>query len=179
MGIWALWVALFGLVGCQSGPQDDLQVWMNEQSAQLKPNLKPLPEIKPFPMVSYETVDILDPFQPAKIVPDKRVGGGSGLAPDFERPKEELEKYPLDALRFVGLLRRGSVVEAIVIVDKKVYRVRIGQHMGQDFGKIVRIETSAALDEGKIVLEEIVQDSNGDWQKREKEIELMQQEAQR
>jgi len=90
----------------------------------------PLPEIKPFPIVSYDAGGLLDPFSASKIEPEKKPSsGGSGLKPDFNRFKEPLESYPLESLKMVGVLKQGKMRSAIILADKTAHTVKIGNYM--------------------------------------------------
>lgn len=168
---WLVALAPLLLVACGSEEHSDIKQWMRESTKDLRGHVPPLPEVKPFPAVSYEPGNLPDPFRPSKIEPDKKLGGG-GVKPNFDRRKEELERYPLDSIKFVGLLRDAKLLYAVVTADKRVYRVKIGNYMGQDFGMITDIQTTPGLDEGKLVLRELVQDPSGDWGERETVLEM-------
>jgi type IV pilus assembly protein PilP len=67
----------------------------------------------------------------------------------------------------VGTLQQNRVNFALVKTpDNTLYRVRAGNHMGQNFGVIT------AVSETEIGLKEIVQDSGGDWTERNASINL-------
>lgn len=163
------------LAACGGEEHSDIKQWMKDATKDLRGHVPPLPEVKPFPVVSYEPGDLVDPFRPSKIEPEKKAGGG-GIKPDLDRRKEELERYPLDAIKFVGLIRDVKLLYAIVTADKRIYRVKIGNYLGQDFGMITDIQTSPGLDEGRLVLKELVQDPSGDWVERESVLEMQVQE---
>lgn len=164
------------LAACGGEEHTDIKDWMKEATKDVRGAVPPLPEVKPFPVVSYDAGNLLDPFRPAKIEPEKKSGGG-GVKPDFDRRKEELERFPLDALRFVGLIRNDKTLFAVIIADKRVYRVRTGNYMGENFGRITDIEASPGMDEGKVILKEQIQDPSGDWAERTSILELQVQEA--
>lgn len=174
--LWPVLLAASLLSACGSEEHSDIKEWMKEQTKELRGRVPPLPEVKPFPVVSYDASDLVDPFRPSKIEPEKKQGG-SGAKPDFDRRREELERYPLETLKFVGLLRQGKLLYAVVVADKKIYRVKIGNYMGQDYGMITDIQTSPGLDEGKLILRELVQDPTGDWVERESVLEMQVQEG--
>ena len=161
---------------CGGDEHTDVKQWMAEATKDIRGRLPPLPEVKPFPVVSYDAGGLLDPFRPAKIEPEKK-GGGGGVKPDLERRKEELERYPLDALKFVGVIRDDKRLYAVIVADKRIYRVKVGNYMGEDFGRIVDIQASPGMDEGKVVLREQVQDPGGDWVERTSVLEMQVQEA--
>jgi type IV pilus assembly protein PilP len=159
------------LAACGSEEHSDIKLWMRDATKDLRGHVPPPPEVKPFPIVSYEPGDLPDPFRSSKIEPDRKAGGG-GAKPDFNRRKEELERYPLDQIKFVGLIRDTKLLYAVVTADKRIYRVKIGNYMGQDFGMITDIQTSPGLDEGRLVMKELVQDPSGDWIERESVLEM-------
>lgn len=161
------------LSACGADEHQDLKQWMQEASKGIKGKVMDLPEIKPFPIVSYEASDLVAPFKTSKIEPDKKMQGnsGGGMTPDFERIKEPLEAYPIEALKMVGLLKQGKMVNAIVMANKAAHRVKVGNYMGQNFGMIVDITDS------EIQLKELVQDSSGDWVERTSTLQLQEQEA--
>ncbi|MFN6961251.1 MAG: pilus assembly protein PilP [Rhodocyclaceae bacterium] len=162
-------VALLTLAGCAEQGHDEIRQWMEEASRDLKGGIPPLPELKPFPVVAYEAADLFDPFNPSRVEPERKGSGAN--KPDFDRPREQLEGYPLESIHFVGVLEKPRSKErrAIVRVDGVVYQVGIGNYLGQNFGRIVAINPT------EIVLKEIVQDPSGqtsDWVEREMTLQL-------
>ena len=163
--------ACLALVACTAEDNEDLRQWMKEASKDLKGGISPLPEVKPYEPVAYDAGSLLDPLKQAKIGPEQKKGGGGGLQPDMNRPREPLESYPLESLRFVGVITKVKVSYAIVAADASLYQVRAGSYMGQNFGVITRIS------EEEVTLKELVQDSAGEWVERESSLLLQAQEA--
>ncbi len=161
------------LAACGGGEHEDLKRWMAESTKDFKGHVPPLPEIRPFPVVSYDAVDVVDPFRASKIEPEKRAGrgAGTGIQPDFDRRREPLEAFPLESLKMVGMLQQGKMKHAVILAGKSVYQVKIGNYMGQDFGIITNITDS------EVQLRELVQDSSGVWGERTSALELQVQEA--
>lgn len=157
------------LMGCGDGGQEALKQWMEESARDLKGGVPPLPELKPFPVVAYEAADNPDPFNPARIEPERKGGGAN--KPDLDRPREQLENFPLESIKYIGLVEKSKTKTryALVQVDGVVYQVTKGNYMGQNFGRIV------AISPDEIVLREIVQDPSGqtsDWIEREVTLQL-------
>lgn len=162
--------ALLALSGCAERGHDEIRQWMEESSRDLKGGIPPLPELKPFPVVSYEAADKADPFSPARIEPERKGAGGANM-PDFDRPREQLENYPLESISYIGLVdkTKSKSKRAIVQVDGVLYQVGVGNYMGQNFGRVV------AITPNEIVLKEIVEDPSGqtsDWVEREMTLQL-------
>jgi type IV pilus assembly protein PilP len=161
----------FALASCGGDEHEDLKQWMAEASSNMRGRVQPIPEIKPFPIVSYDAADLPEPFSARKVVPEKRNAGG-GLQPDFDRPREPLEAYPLESLKMVGVVRKGKVLYGLIQVDKMVHQVRMGNHIGQSFGVITSIS------EAQVSVKELVQDPSGetaDWVERLANLQLQDQ----
>lgn len=164
-------LASVALVACSGGENEDLRQWMNEVAKDAKGNIPPLPQVKPYEPAPYDAGNLIDPFKPAKIGPDQRKSGGGGLQPDMDRPREPLESYPLESLKYVGVMSRKKASYAIILVDGSLYQVRTGNYMGQNFGVITNIT------ESELTLKELIQDSAGDWVERESSLLLQGQEG--
>ncbi len=163
------------LAACVPGDQDDLRQWMKQLRATTKPQIKPLSEPKEFHPQDYVAGSGSDPFDPMKLTQALRresaqpSANASLITPELSRRKEPLEAYPLDAIKMVGSMDKEGVPTALVTVDKLLYQVRVGNHLGQNYGKIV------AITETGIQLREIVQDPAGDWVERMTTLELQEQ----
>jgi type IV pilus assembly protein PilP len=159
-------VACVALASCSGEQYSDLRQFVKEADNLPHGRIPPLPEVKPYEPFAYEAYDLTDPFRPRKIEPPKTAGGG--LQPDFNRKKEPLEAYPLENLRMVGTLQQKKDTFALVKTpDNNLFRVKTGNYLGQNFGRIEDIS------EGAIKLKEIVQDGGGDWTERISTLQLV------
>jgi type IV pilus assembly protein PilP len=149
----------------------DLRQWMNDASRNLKGKVAPLPEIRPYEPVTYDAGNLVDPFKPSRAIPEVVKNTGGGKRPDIDRAREPLEAYPLESLRYVGVITRKKTSYAIIRVDGALYQVKTGNYLGQNFGVITRI------DESEIALKELVQDGTGDWIERMSSLMLQGQEG--
>ncbi|MBS0347772.1 MAG: pilus assembly protein PilP [Proteobacteria bacterium] len=156
------------LAGC-SDQQQDLRDWMAEASKDLKPSLKPLPPIRQASVVTYQGSGLIDPFKPAKLEPDKK---SALFTPDANRRREPLEAYPLESLRMVGVMMKKGQVHAIIAVDKTLHQVKVGNYLGQNYGKIT------AITESDVSLKELVEDASGEWTERISTLQLQEQAPQ-
>lgn len=160
------------LAGCSSDGQDDLRGWMRQLRSTTKPRTLELTEPKQFVPSDYQAEGGTDPFNPQKLTQALRrdssqsVANVSLIAPEMARRKQPLEAYPLDAIKMVGSLNKEGTPTALVSVDKLLYQVRVGNYLGQNYGKIM------AINETSMDLREVVQDSSGDWIERPTKIEL-------
>lgn len=165
----AIFLACLGLTACGGEEHQDLRQWMKESTKDFKGKIPPLPEIKSFPAVAYEAGDLLDPYNAAKIEPERKAGGGA-LKPDLDRRKEPLEAYPLESLKMVGALIKGKMVYALIQADKNLHQVKIGNYMGQNFGIITDVS------ETEVKLKELVPDSLGDYMERTSTLQLQEKQ---
>ena len=165
----ALIVASLIIAGCSQEPHSDLREFVKESENLPHGRIPPLPEVQPYEPYTYSAFDLIDPFQPRKIEPPRSAGGG-GIAPDLNRVREPLEAYPLEALRMVGTLEQKKQMYALVRApDNTLFRVRAGNYLGQNFGRIVGISESG------IKLKEIVQDGDGNWEEKDQTLQLQEE----
>lgn len=160
------------LTACSGEEHQDLKEWMREASKDLRGHVPPLPELKPFPIVSYNGSNLVDPFRATRIVPEKNAGTG-GNAPDFDRPKEPLEAYPLESLKLVGVMLPGKgntkVGYALIQSTDGLNHVMVGNHLGQNFGVVTAITAM------EIKIKETVKDPTGqtaNWVERSASLYL-------
>jgi type IV pilus assembly protein PilP len=155
---------VLGLAGCANDDMSDLTQYIQSVKAKPKGTIQPLPEIKIVEPFIFNPEGLRDPFRPVEIVAEE-VGDdvpiGNGLRPDTSRRKEELETYSLDTLRMVGTLTMDNQLWALIKAsDGTIHRVRKGNHLGRNYGEIIRIL------EDKIELMEIVPDRPGIWREQ-------------
>lgn len=160
------WAVLM-LVACGSDSFEDLREFSKSAHADRKPRVEPLPELKPQEVFAYNPANLTDPFAPQNIRPARGAKAGGESRPDLNRRKEPLEEYPLDALKMAGTLSRGKQTWAVVQApDGTVHRVKVGDHLGQNFGTVTRIS------DDKVDLIELTQGPAGDWVEREANLTL-------
>lgn len=164
------------LAACGSSGEEELQHWMTEQRNQVRPRITPLTEPKQFVPQGYTEESAVEPFSQQKLTQALRqdavqtTANASLVAPELARRKEPLESYPLDAMTMVGSLRRDGSPVALVRIDNLLHQVRVGNHLGLNYGKVIKI------DETEVSLREIVQDGGGDWIERTASL-LLQERA--
>ena len=167
-------LAALGLAGCANHDNSDLQDYVAQVKLRRPPPIDPLPEFTLAEGFLYASAKRRDPFvmdrETAAIIPVPP--DPSGIAPDPYRPKEALERFALDSLRMQGILEQDNQMWALVGVkeDKSLHRVAVGNYLGQNHGRIIRIS------EQRIDLIELIQDSGGRWLEREASLALVAEE---
>lgn len=157
-----------GLAGCGDSDFADLQSYVAEVKSRQKSSIEPLPEVKTVEPFVFAQENLRNPFVPdEKIEQLEENKAENGIRPDTARAREELESYDLDMLRMVGTINLNNSLWGLVKAkDGTIHRVRAGNFIGRNFGKIIRIK------EDQIELLEIVPDAPGAWRERKASLEL-------
>jgi len=169
---WAITTGLLTatLTACGGSNTEDLRTYVDNVKAQQHSHIDPLPEFTPYETHLYAAAGDRDPFTPPVYSAPKSAvaqGSNTGIAPDFNRSREPLESEPLDSLRMVGTLERDGNSWALVrMSDSTIYRVKPGNYLGQNYGKIINIT------ESEVEVAEIVPDGLGGWMERQAALAL-------
>lgn len=137
--------AAFFLTGCILDEKDDLPAYVTEVKARQKVDIEPLPQVKPYESFIYAAVELRDPFMKSVVqhpnaFDQNNSGLDNGIRPDEYRQKEVLETYPLGELLLVGTLEQDDGIWGIIRApDGVVHRVKKGNYIGQNNGKILGI----------------------------------------
>lgn len=156
------------LTSCGGDEFQDLQDFVKNSGAGLRGKVDAPPEIKPYEPFNYDnSTGLPDPFKPRQ--PEAKKSGQIGLnQPDMARHREALEEFSLENLKMVGFLYQGKVGYAIIrSPDGKLHRVKAGNYLGQNFGKITEVA------DNEVTVKETIQDSTGDWSERRSSLQLV------
>jgi type IV pilus assembly protein PilP len=158
------------LTACGYASEQDLRAYIAAERAALRPVAKPLPAPKPFEAATYDEGNKRDPFNRVSFSQSLLILARSAkptlATPELARVKEPLEEFALDTMQLVGVMTKKDYAIALVRVDGKLHQVRAGNHLGQHFGKVTKVE------ETQVTLREIVQDELGDWVARQTMLKL-------
>ncbi|MEN9912068.1 MAG: hypothetical protein RI956_512 [Pseudomonadota bacterium] len=158
------------LAACGEVEQNELEDWMQEQRKLTPTTIAPVIAPKVFVSASYEGFAADDPFDELKLkrVLDRLRGStnSSAIKPDLLRKRDVLESYPLDAIKMVGFMIQKNKPTAILSASGVLFNAVLGEHLGQDFGKIVGIT------EQEVSFKELVQETSGVWIKRDSKLAL-------
>ena len=161
---------ILGLAGCINDDKSDLTQFIKSVKDRPKGRIQPLPEIKVVEPFIFNPDGLRDPFRAVeRIVAEESLDSGSGLGirPDTTRRKEELEGYSLDTLRMVGTVTKNKSLWGLIKAsDGTIHRIQKGNHMGRNYGEIIRI-----LDD-RIELMEIIPDKPGTWREQQASLAL-------
>ena len=155
-------LACLVLAAC-SGGEGSVQRFITRVEHQPGGRVEPLPTVPKYETFTYDDQNMRSPF-----VPSEPTGIGA-IRPDSSRPRQYLERFPLDTLKMVGTMRLGNAVYGLVQTkDGIVHRVAIGNYMGQNDGQIIQITPT------EIRMVEIVPDGLGGFVKRQAALGLSQ-----
>lgn len=169
----AIWLAALlstlTLLSACGGDQEELQAWMDQQRREVRPSIAPLSPPKRFDPQPYEEARAVEPFSNQKLavaLKQEARQPNSLLAGEMNRRKEPLEAYPLDSMAMVGSVSRQGRQFALLRVDNLLYQVKVGDYVGQNYGKITKIS------ETEVGVREVVQDAAGEWIERPSALQL-------
>ena len=157
------------LLAACGAEQDELQGWMDQQRKEVRPSVEPLVPPKRFDPAPYGGGQAVDPFSNQKLsvaLKQEARQPNSLLAAEMNRRKEPLEAFPTDAMSMVGSVTKAGQPFALLKVDGLLYQAKLGDHLGQNFGKITKIT------ETEVAMREIVQDAAGEWIERISTLQL-------
>ena len=174
IGLTIVLLAILGVAGCVSGDMSDLEKQVSKIMSKPGGRLEPLPEIKPYEAYVYESGKLRarNPFKRFYVVEqslaiEKSEGPvDDGLTEEMRneiqnRNREELERFELDSIKMVGTLQNEDNHWGIVLDPGGiVHRVKTGNYIGLNIGKITSIE------EEQIEVREIIKDNGGRYGER-------------
>ena len=167
-------LAILGVAGCVSSDMSDLEKQVSKIMSKPGGRLEPLPEIKPYEAYVYESgkSGARNPFKRFYVVEQSLAIEESegpvddGLTEEMRneiqnRNREELEGFELDSIKMVGTLQNEDNHWGIVLDPGGiVHRVKTGNYIGLNIGKITSIE------EEQIEVREIIKDNSGRYGER-------------
>lgn len=157
------------LVGCNAN-KSDLEQYVRDERAKPGGAIEPLPTPRVFDTFTYKPGERRSPFKVdlggTALARASGAGADSGAGgPDDTRSREYLEDFPLDSLKMVGTIEmRGTLFGLVKDSEGTVHRVRSGNYVGQNHGKIVGIT------ETEIRISELVSDGKGNYVARDTAI---------
>ena len=156
------------LTGCGGDEFADLDEFMDEKRSRPGGVIAPIPAFKAYKAFTYSATSLRSPFdRPIEIREIAQLAAVSTVKPDDKRPKEFLEQFTFDSLVMVGTLSRGGVDWSLIRdPDGGVHRVKVGNYLGRNHGRIVEMTPTY------LAVIEIVSDGSDGWVERPRTIKL-------
>jgi type IV pilus assembly protein PilP len=147
----------------------DLEAFVNEVNSRPSAPVEPVPEFVPYEGFIYGAASSRSPFDIPLII-DNESGAvlSQDVEPDLERIPELLENQSLSELTMVGRITiTGGVYEGLIEDGfGEVHRVRVGDYMGRNYGRVQQISGS------QLNMIEIVPSGSGGWVERPQTLTL-------
>lgn len=165
-----LCISSITLTGCfGSSEKENLEQWMQSASAGLHGKVEPLPELLAYQPYDIQYASAGSPFAPQRLEEARKKAQGN--RPNTNRVRELLENYELNQIRLTGTIKQNKQYFGLIQTpDGAIYRVKPGNYIGPNFGVVKRIT------ETELVLEETVEDINGEWIQQETSLYLLLQD---
>ena len=161
-------MAVMALTACTDS-MDDLDKYITSIKERPADPIDPIPPVKTYTPYEYSGVSRRDPFHTSLNEGSEvaKTTKGTGPKPDFDRPKQYLERYELDTLAMVGTFSKEEADWALIRdPEGVVHRVPVGDYIGRNYGRVVKITST------QVGLTELVTDGTGGWLVREASIAL-------
>ncbi|MBZ9782273.1 pilus assembly protein PilP [Pseudomonas sp. REP124] len=156
------------LAGCGGGDDfRDLDAYMNEMRLRAPGKIEPTPTFRSYPTFTYNAANLRSPFSRqvrVDLAGQKR--GSRNVKPDPNRVKQYLEGFNIEQFEMVGTISNVSGSFALLRGAGGVYRLKVGDYLGRNDGRIVAINAT------QVDVIEIVPDGEGAWLERPRTIPL-------
>ena len=164
-----LMVVLFAsLTACGSdNGVGDLDAYMNEVRLRAPGKIEPTPTFRSYPTFTYNAANLRSPFSRqvrVDLAGQKR--GSRNVKPDPNRIKQYLEGFNIEQFEMVGTISNASGSFALLRGAGGVHRLKVGDYLGRNDGRIVAISGS------QVDVVEIVPDGEGAWLERPRTLPL-------
>lgn len=170
MRAWYLLPIALVLASCGEEHQD-IKEWMREISKDLHAIPPQVPKMVAYEPFTYKAEDRVDPFAAVRLGVKNQPRADDPFEKERQRPKEPAEAYALENMQMVGALRQNKRVFALVKADTNLFRLKVGDHLGQNFGRIT------GINETEVQILELVADSNGEVVERTSTLHLQEKAA--
>lgn len=152
-----------GVSAC-SPKLSDLAAYTAQVKQNTRVSIEPYPEFEQQPPFIYAAQDLRSPFtRPKNNTAQLQVEQQANCTqPDFDRRKEPLENYGLDALSLAGSFTAGGTRWILVKTnDGALHKAKIGSRIGLFNGEITAIASQA------VKIQQLLPDGAGCWQSKE------------
>ncbi|MCK0745355.1 pilus assembly protein PilP [Chromohalobacter nigrandesensis] len=160
-------VGMVLLSGCRDAEMTALDAHLDTLRQRPEGSIESLPPAPVYPTADYSQAQQRSPFSAERRTQEGVAASSQGDGPDRQRPREPLERFPLEQLELVGTLTVGGQPSALIRApDGNVYRLFEGHYLGTDFGRVTVIHDAG------VELVERVRDGGGAWRQRQRTLEF-------
>lgn len=163
----AMSALLLMLGGCGGDDFSDLDAYMNEVRLRPPGKIEPTPTFRSYPTFTYSAANLRSPFsRQLRVDLAGQKHGSRDVKPDPNRVKQYLEGFNIEQFEMVGTIANASGSFALLRGAGGVHRLKVGDYLGRNDGRIVAISAS------QVDVVEIVPDGQGAWLERPRTIPL-------
>ena len=160
---YLLSLCIFVIISGCAPEINDLQAYTESVKSRAQPNVEPYTKFETQPPFAYSASSLRSPFEQPKGIPAvvSQTRVENCLQPDFQRPKQALESYGLDALALTGSFTvQGEKWALIKSNDGVLHKAKAKSRIGLFYGSITQIGTES------IIIEQLLPDGAGCWQRK-------------
>ncbi|WP_252176560.1 pilus assembly protein PilP [Endozoicomonas sp. 4G] len=157
----------FLLAGCSGNTGfSDLDQYMAEMKAKPSGTVEPLPTFTPYEAFTYRASGLRSPFEPPIKLKVSDRSLNSNVKPDNRRTRQYLEQFDIETFALVGSISNDDGLWGLVRGDDGIHRVRVGDYLGKNHGRITYI------DDSELRIVEIVPAGSNLWIERPRSLRL-------
>ena len=158
---------LLVLSGCADRNLTEVRQFMDEELSRKHPPIEQLPTFPPYVASVYSSAGLKSPFDPPSTESASDPQGDKVDPPDNNRRREPLERFNIAELKMVGTLEQSGVRWALINDGTgSVHRVKVGNHLGRNHGKISTVGLAG------LEIVEVVVDGRGGWIERPRSLSM-------
>lgn len=110
------------------------------------PQIAPVPEFTAGTPVSYEVKELRNPFIRASLHREMKLYAPKRVVVNEARAKQPLELYALESLKMIGVVKKSANYDAMILSPNgQVQVVRVGDYLGQNHGRVTKIESDSMV----------------------------------
>lgn len=117
-----------------------------------KINATPVPAIAPIPQFTkgeaavYDVKDLRSPFLRASLHREMKMYAPRKVYINPNRKKQPLEAWPLDQLILIGVVKKSSTYDAMIVSpDNRLQVVRVGDYLGENYGRVTKVNANSIV----------------------------------
>ncbi|PWI33181.1 fimbrial protein [Vibrio albus] len=162
------WGVICGLAGCQAN-DDSIDLFIAQTELAAKRQIDELVPAGQFVATPYTQRKERGPFMlpQAALIHSQPMTKVNCWQPKLRKKAGKLERFPLEKLRLKGVMGNKSSVSGLIQTpDGAVHKVKSGQYLGLNHGKVVKVTAR------HLIIQETLPDGLGCWQQRSVKLAL-------
>lgn len=127
-------------------PVSDANTQIASVNATPVPAIAPIPEFTKGEVATYDVKELRNPFLRASLHRDMKLYVPKKVYLNPNRIKQPLEAFALENLTLIGVIKKSSNYDAMIISpDNKVQVVRVGDYLGENHGRVTKVNANSMV----------------------------------